>query len=59
MANRDENFRRLLAAGADPNASDRMGDTPLHVAANINAFARVLDLRNDRRGRAVNLLLSP
>ena len=44
MANREENFRRLLAAGADPNAPDRMGDTPLHVAAKINAFARVLDL---------------
>jgi ankyrin repeat protein len=44
MANRDENFRMLMAAGADPNAPDRMGDTPLHVAAKINAFARVLDL---------------
>ena len=44
MADREENFRRLLAAGADPNAADRMGDTPLHVAAKINAFARVLDL---------------
>ena len=44
MANREESFRRLLAAGADPNAADRMGDTPLHVAAKINAFARVLDL---------------
>jgi ankyrin repeat protein len=44
MGNREENFRALLAAGADPNAPDRMGDTPLHVAAKINAFARVLDL---------------
>ena len=44
MAQREENFRRLLAAGADPNAADRMGDTPLHTAAKINAFARVLDL---------------
>ena len=44
MAQREENFRRLLAAGADPNAADRMGDTPLHIAAKINAFARVLDL---------------
>jgi ankyrin repeat protein len=44
MANRDTNFRRLLAAGADPNAADRMGDTRLHVAAKINAFDRVLDL---------------
>ena len=44
MAQREENFRMLLAAGADPNAPDRMGDTPLHVAAKINAFARALDL---------------
>lgn len=44
MAQREENFRMLMAAGADPNAPDRMGDTPLHVAAKINAFARVLDL---------------
>ena len=44
MAQREENFRLLMAAGADPNAADRMGDTPLHTAAKINAFARVLDL---------------
>jgi uncharacterized protein len=44
MAQREENFRMLMAAGADPNAPDRTGDTPLHMAAKINAFARVLDL---------------
>jgi ankyrin repeat protein len=44
MGQREEQFRALLAAGADPNLADRMGDTPLHVAAKINAFARVLDL---------------
>ena len=44
MAQREDNFRRLMGAGADPNAADRMGDTPLHMAAKINAFARVLDL---------------
>ena len=44
MANRDVQFRRLLAAGADPNRADRMGNTPLHVAAKILARGRVLDL---------------
>jgi uncharacterized protein len=44
MGQREENFRMLMAAGADPNAPDRMGDTPLHVAAKINPFARVFDL---------------
>jgi ankyrin repeat protein len=44
MANRDVQFRRLLAAGADPNRADRMGNTPLHVAAKILARDRVLDL---------------
>lgn len=44
-----------LKHGADPNAPDRMGDTPLHVAARINAFARVLDLLEAGAGpRATN-----
>jgi uncharacterized protein len=33
-----------MAAGADPGRGDRMGNTPLHVAAKINATDRVLDL---------------
>jgi ankyrin repeat protein len=44
MADREEQFRKLLAAGADPNRADRMGNTPLHMAAKINAPDRVLDL---------------
>jgi uncharacterized protein len=44
MANREVQFGRLLAAGADPNRADRMGNTPLHVAAKILARGRVLDL---------------
>jgi ankyrin repeat protein len=44
MANRDIQFRRLLAAGADPNRADRTGNTPLHVAAKILARPRVIDL---------------
>lgn len=44
MGNREVQFAKLLAAGAQPNRPDRMGDTPLHVAAKINAFDRVLDL---------------
>ena len=44
MGNRDTQFHRLLAAGADPNRADRMGNTPLHVAAKILARPRVIDL---------------
>ncbi|WP_058836164.1 ankyrin repeat domain-containing protein [Luteimonas abyssi] len=40
----DANFRRLLAAGADPGAADRTGNTPLHKAAMLNAGAQVLVL---------------
>jgi uncharacterized protein len=31
-----EQFQALLAAGADPNLADRMGNTPLHVAGQLN-----------------------
>jgi uncharacterized protein len=44
MGNREVQFRALLAAGAKPDLADRFGNTSLHVAAQINAFQRVLDL---------------
>jgi uncharacterized protein len=44
MGKREKQFRDLLAAGADPNAADRTGNTPLHQAAKINEPQRVLDL---------------
>ena len=44
LGNREEQFHALLRAGAKPNLADRMGDTPLHVAAKINAFDRIIDL---------------
>jgi len=37
LAGREEQLRLLLAAGADATLSDRLGDTPLHLAAKINA----------------------
>jgi uncharacterized protein len=46
MGERIEQFRALLAAGADPNRADRMGNTPLHVASQINEPARALELLN-------------
>jgi ankyrin repeat protein len=44
MGDREAQFRALLAAGADPNATDRTGNTPLHQAAKINQSRRVLEL---------------
>nr|WP_315293223.1 ankyrin repeat domain-containing protein [Serratia proteamaculans] len=37
LAGREEQLRLLLVSGADVTLSDRLGDTPLHVAAKINA----------------------
>lgn len=44
MYERDRQFDMLLAAGASPGRADRMGNTPLHVAAQINDPGRVLAL---------------
>ncbi|WP_362580082.1 ankyrin repeat domain-containing protein, partial [Streptomyces sp. NPDC048417] len=44
MAERHEHFAALLAAGADPGRADRLGNTPLHVAAKINEFGHALTL---------------
>jgi ankyrin repeat protein len=44
MGKRETQFHELLAAGADPNAADRTGNTPLHQAAKVNEPQRVLDL---------------
>jgi hypothetical protein len=44
MAGAVESFHALLAAGADPGRPDRAGNTPLHVAGQINEPARALDL---------------
>ncbi|CAI1065441.1 ankyrin repeat domain-containing protein [Serratia quinivorans] len=37
LAGREEQLRLLLVSGADVTLSDRLGDTPLHVAAKTNA----------------------
>lgn len=42
----DKQFHRLIAAHANVNAADRMGDTPLHLAVGTNSFERALDLLN-------------
>lgn len=44
MAERPANADRLLKAGAKLDATDRQGDTALHVAAQINQMDRVLSL---------------
>lgn len=44
MGEREAQFRALLAAGADPNLADRVGNTPLHIAGQINDPERALDL---------------
>lgn len=46
VTEREEQFRMLLAAGADLDHADRMGNTPLHVAGLINEPHRALELLN-------------
>ncbi|GGL40724.1 ankyrin repeat domain-containing protein [Nocardia jinanensis] len=41
---RHSNARALLAAAANPNIADRCGETPLHVAAELDEHTTVLDL---------------
>jgi uncharacterized protein len=42
--NKPKHFRMLLLRGSDPDLTDRVGNTSLHVAAQINAPRRVLEL---------------
>lgn len=44
LSGRDEQFRMLLAAGADPNHADEMGNTPLHVAGKLGRAGYALEL---------------
>ena len=44
MNRNDDAVRLLLARHANPNLADRQGDTPLHVAAQINDYAAMLAL---------------
>lgn len=44
MGERAIQFRRLLAAGAEPRHADRMGNTALHVAAKVNQPDLALEL---------------
>jgi hypothetical protein len=44
MGEAGDQFHALLRAGADPKRADRMGNTPLHVAGQINEPERALEL---------------
>lgn len=43
-ANTDTPFKLLLAAGANPNVTNRLGDAALHIAATGGSYAQVLAL---------------
>lgn len=44
MYGRQESFQVLLGSGANPNHRDRLGNTPLHVAAGVGDSIMVLTL---------------
>ncbi|MEU7764150.1 ankyrin repeat domain-containing protein [Nocardia sp. NPDC049190] len=44
MHRRHANIRLLLAAGVDPDRTDHVGDTPLHMAGEINDYRTIMDL---------------
>ena len=44
LGERHDQFRKLLAAGANPGLADRMGNTAVHVAAKINESQHVLEM---------------
>lgn len=52
IAERDKQFEMLLKAGADPNAADATGNTPLHVAGEINKPWHVYILLTNRANPA-------
>ena len=52
ISDRDKQFEMLLKAGADPNIADATGNTPLHVAAQINKPWHVYTLLTNRAGPA-------
>jgi len=55
IGSRDQQFRELLAAGANPNGADNQGNTPLHTAAKTDDFSKVLTLlRAGADPRALN-----
>jgi ankyrin repeat protein len=46
LADCDKQFHQLIAAHANLNAPDEVGDTPLHIAVQTSSLERALDLLN-------------